>query len=54
MEAQTSYLNFYKTILEKVKFDKQLFWKEYNKAIKQLSIRERMALDHWINSQYRN
>lgn len=54
MKAKSSYLKFYKTVLENVKFDNQLFWKEYQKAIRYLSKKERMALDHWINSHYVN
>jgi hypothetical protein len=44
-------LDYYKTILEKVSFDSQLFSKEYNKAINALSHEERAALNNWIKAR---
>ncbi len=46
----TSFLDYYKTILEKVSFDSNLFTKEYNKAIKIIHPEEVPALDSWIQS----
>ncbi|MCB9224245.1 MAG: hypothetical protein R2780_02240 [Crocinitomicaceae bacterium] len=48
MKKYGDYLNFYKTILDKVSFDTGLFWKEYQKALKFLSNEEKQELDLWI------
>ncbi|MGB3465426.1 MAG: hypothetical protein WBA74_09150 [Cyclobacteriaceae bacterium] len=47
----TSYLTYYKTILEKVSFDKQLLIKEYYKALRSLNTRERSELNNWLQSR---
>ncbi|MBD3636281.1 MAG: hypothetical protein HUJ25_02980 [Crocinitomicaceae bacterium] len=54
MKVKSSYLNFYKMILEKVKFDHQLFWKEYQKATQMLTESERSELNQWVNKQFQN
>lgn len=54
MKNRISYLQFYKYVLERVKFDSKLFRKEYNKAIKYLNQDERKDLDHWINGLIRS
>jgi len=38
---------FYQTVLLKVSFDQALFEKEYNKAINELSLAERIMLKKW-------
>lgn len=43
-----TFLNFYKLILEKVRFSPELFWKEYQKALVLLSDLERDELNRWI------
>ena len=48
MKTKKTFLNFYKLILEKVKFSPELFWKEYQKAIKLLDDSERNELNNWI------
>lgn len=44
----TSLLDYYKLILNKVSFDPQLLAKEYRKAIRALQADEAKALDHWL------
>ena len=48
MKTTKTYLSFYKIVLEKVKFSPELFWKEYQKAIKLLNDSERNELNIWI------
>ncbi|MDG1915148.1 MAG: hypothetical protein P8I55_11240 [Crocinitomix sp.] len=48
METKKTFLNFYKLVLENMKFDKQLFWKEYQKAIRFLDESEISELNNWI------
>jgi hypothetical protein len=50
-KRRNSYLDYYKTILEKVSFDGQLFNKEYRKARNRLSEEEVASLDDWIRSK---
>ena len=45
-----SYLDYYKTILKKVSFNKQLFHKELNKALRYLGEDERESLLVWIKT----
>ena len=45
-----SFLNYYKTILEKVSFDTRLLQKEYKKAQSLLDGSESQELDYWLNS----
>ncbi|MFL2591552.1 MAG: hypothetical protein ACJ0PY_06835 [Flavobacteriaceae bacterium] len=47
MEEKNTQLEFYKTILEKVSFDKMLFEKEFNKAIVDLSYKDSIELRRW-------
>jgi len=44
----TTYLDYYKTVLKKVSFDKYLFYKEYHKAIRDLNALEIRNLNNWI------
>lgn len=44
-------LNYSKLILRKVSFDKRLFWKEYKKMCKSLTMEELMDLRNWVNLQ---
>ena len=43
-----SFLNYYKTILEKVSFDNRLVEKEYRKAKQLLKSDEAQELDNWM------
>ena len=47
MKEEKTKLEFYKTILEKVSFDRMLFEKEFNKAIIGLSYKESNELKRW-------
>ena len=47
MKEEKTQLEFYKTILEKVSFDKMLFEKEFNKAIIDLSYKDSIELRRW-------
>jgi hypothetical protein len=47
---KTTYLDYYKMILEKVSFDSNLFWKEYHKALRTLPSHEASELTHWLRS----
>jgi hypothetical protein len=44
------FLEYYKTVLDKVSFDYDLFAKEYRKAVNVLSSEETAALNAWIKS----
>ncbi len=60
MNDDKTQLKFYKTILEKVSFDRMLFEKEFNKAVLDLSYEDSCELRRWkrkfifdeINSNY--
>ena len=43
-------LEYYKTILEKVSFDKNLFKREYNKAMEHLNSEEKVELIEWLKN----
>ena len=45
---KTSFLEYYKNILEKVSFDFELFTKEYDKAVRTLNRKERDELNRWL------
>lgn len=45
-------LDYCKTILKAVSFDKRLFKKEYRKALKWLSIDEGRELKYWLRREY--
>ncbi len=45
---ESSFLEYYKTILEKVSFDDWLYTKEFEKAKRSLSPREIQMLKAWI------
>lgn len=51
MKSSKSFLEFYKTVLEKVNFDQQLFWKEYHKAMKYLNESEAKSLMLWVSNK---
>lgn len=51
MKRKTSFLEFYKTVLDRVKFDEELFWKEYWKAVKNLNTSEVDHLNSWIANE---
>jgi hypothetical protein len=46
-----SFLDYYKTILQKVSFDQQLFRKELKKAMTTLDPNEATELRHWLISR---
>ena len=48
MKTKKTFLNFYKLILEKVRFSPELFWAAYQKAIRLLDDYERDELNDWI------
>ncbi len=45
----TTYLEYFKTILEKVSFSKELLMKEYQKALTFLQREEQELLINWMN-----
>ena len=47
----TSFLDYYKTLLTKVSFDRNLFIKEFNKAMKMLDAESRMHLQQWLSNK---
>ena len=47
-----SMLGYGKLILEKVSFDKKLFWKEYDKFCKVLRKEECKELGEWLANKY--
>lgn len=47
--AKNTFLEYYKTILEKVSFDQALLMKEYQKALQALHPPERIQLNQWIH-----
>ena len=46
----TTFLDYYKMILNKVSFDRELFCKEYTKAARHLHNQEISDLNKWLNS----
>ena len=46
---KSSFLDYYKTILEKVSFDQKLLEKEYKKAKQLLKVSEVRELDYWMH-----
>ncbi|MDF9799027.1 hypothetical protein OKW21_004290 [Catalinimonas alkaloidigena] len=48
---KTSFLDYYKMILEKVSFDRQLLAKEYRKALNMLHTHEAQQLDQWMKDK---
>jgi len=48
---KTSFLEYYKMVLDKVSFDHQLFTKEYRKAVAMLQSNEVDDLNAWIRSR---
>ena len=46
----TAFLDYYKMILNKVSFDRELFYKEYTKATRHLHSHEISDLNKWLNS----
>ncbi|NJN28421.1 MAG: hypothetical protein HC819_21840 [Cyclobacteriaceae bacterium] len=51
-KAESELLMYNKLILEKVSFDKRLFWKEYRKGIKKLTAHESLMFRSWIIDKY--
>lgn len=45
---KTSFLEYYKMILSKVSFDRQLLMKEYRKALQMLKGAEADELSQWL------
>ena len=48
---RTSFLDYYKMVLDKVSFEEELFRKEYQKAMKGLVDYERDELDQWVRDR---
>jgi hypothetical protein len=48
---KTTFLDYYKMVLDKVSFDRHLFVKEYHKAVDRLSANEVADLNAWLKSQ---
>ena len=46
--SSSSFLEYYKVILQKVSFDEDLFVKEYHKAVNSLDADEISILNRWI------
>ena len=46
--SSSSFLEYYKVILQKVSFDEDLFVKEYHKAVNSLEADEISILNRWI------
>jgi hypothetical protein len=49
---KTTMLDYCKLILEKVQFNKRLFWKEYKKSCYHLAEHEAAELREWLISRY--
>lgn len=47
---KTSFLDYYKTILQKVSFDNFLFRKELNKALNHLESHDKEELRQWVKA----
>lgn len=48
---KTSFLEYYQHVLDQVRFDVDLFKKEYRKAKRYLTVEEQMKLDEWISNK---
>ncbi len=48
---KTSFLDYYKMVLEKVSFDPQLFNKEYQKAVQVLDHEEKQQFHQWMEDR---
>ena len=46
-----SFLDYYKMVLERVSFDKELFNKEYKKAVKTMRAEQIDEFNRWIHSR---
>lgn len=46
---KTSFLDYYKTILSKVRFDRKLFRKEYQKALRLIPADQHAELEEWLD-----
>ncbi len=49
---ESKILKYNKLILEKVSFDKRIFWKEYRKSIGNLTEPESLALRLWVIEKF--
>ncbi len=48
---KTTFLDYYKIILDKVSFDRGLFTKEYRKALRELQANEIPYLNNWLRNK---
>jgi hypothetical protein len=48
---RNTFLDYYKIVLDKVSFDRNLFLKEYDKALSLLSAQEVIDLNRWLESK---
>ncbi|MFT7232370.1 MAG: hypothetical protein ACI8TA_001586 [Cyclobacteriaceae bacterium] len=51
-KIESKILGYSKLILEKVSFDKRLFWKEYKKGIKKLTKSESQVFRFWMIERF--
>lgn len=54
MKKTNTFLQFYILVLDRVKFDRELFLKEYQKAVLCLNENERNSLDKWVYENSKN
>lgn len=52
MKKGKAMLNYSKTVLKAVSFDRRLFKKEYRKALRWLSIDEAKELKYWLRREF--
>jgi len=52
MKTENKLLEYNKLILEKVSFDKRIFWKEYRKGVKNLTKPESIAFRFWVINRF--
>ena len=51
-QTKMNQLDYYKTILQKVSFDKDLFKKEYIKALSDLAPSDKLKLMYWCEKEF--
>jgi hypothetical protein len=51
-KEQVEMLDYSKTILQKVRFDRKLFWKEYKKSLNYLNDEDAAILRGWVKNQF--
>ncbi|WPP52033.1 hypothetical protein [Catalinimonas niigatensis] len=51
-DKKQNLLEYQKLIMEKVSFNKTIFWKEYRKSIRMLSEKEGLAFKIWLADRF--